>query len=139
MKENFKSGIKLYEPIEFITEYLLPHLNITQIDEPVSVFPVCSVKKMELQQKLIDLASLCSTKVFVAETNCCGFAGDKGFTNPELNKHGLQNLKIQIPGNVKYGYSTSRTCEIGLSLNTGISYKSIVYLVDQASTQATKQ
>jgi D-lactate dehydrogenase len=71
----------------------------------------------------------------VPETNCCGFAGDRGFTFPELNKHGLRSLKNQLPETVKEGFSTSRTCEIGLSLHSGISYKSIVYLVDRVSTK----
>jgi D-lactate dehydrogenase len=31
------------------------------------------------------------------------------------------------------GYATSRTCEIGLSRNSGITFKSILYLLDEAS------
>ena len=135
MKENMKSDLKLYEPVEFITELLLPHLTITPVNESITVFPVCSMKKMELDGKLADLARICAREVIVPETNCCGFAGDRGFTYPELNKHGLNNLRSQLPNTVKEGYSTSRTCEIGLSLHSGISYKSIVYLVDRASCQ----
>jgi D-lactate dehydrogenase len=135
MKENMKSDLKLYEPVEFITELLLPHLTITPVNESITVFPVCSMKKMELDGKLADLARICAREVIVPETNCCGFAGDRGFTYPELNKHGLKNLRSQLPDTVKEGYSTSRTCEIGLSLHSGISYKSIVYLVDRASCQ----
>jgi D-lactate dehydrogenase len=134
MKENIKSDLKLYEPVEFIMDLLLPYLSITPLDEIVTVFPVCSMKKMELDAKLVKLAGICTKEVVVAETNCCGFAGDRGFTHPELNRHGLRELKTQIPDIVKHGYSTSRTCEIGLSLNSGISHKSIVYLVDKAST-----
>jgi D-lactate dehydrogenase len=133
MRENMEPGLKLYEPVEFITQFLIPWLSITPLDETITVFPVCSMKKMELDQKLIDLARLCAKEVIVPHTNCCGFAGDRGFTIPELNKHGLSNLKEQIPGTVKEGYSTSRTCEIGLSLHSGLSYKSIIYLVDKTS------
>jgi D-lactate dehydrogenase len=134
MKENMKSTLKLYEPVEFIMTYLLPNLTIRPLDEVVTVFPVCSMKKMGLDSKLADLARICAAKVIVADTNCCGFAGDRGFTYPELNKHGLRNLRTQLPETVKRGYSTSRTCEVGLSLHTGISHKSIVYLVDQVSS-----
>ncbi|TAL62022.1 MAG: 4Fe-4S ferredoxin [Bacteroidetes bacterium] len=135
MKENMKSNLKLFEPVEFITIYLLPHLAITQLDDTITIFSVCSLKKMGLEKKFTDLARLCAKEVIVTETNCCGFAGDRGFTYPELNEHGLRDLKTQIPETVKYGYSTSRTCEIGLTLHTGISYKSIVYLVDQVSSK----
>jgi len=133
MKENFKSGLKLFEPVEFISTYLLPHLDITPLTDTITVFPVCSMKKMGLESKLAELAGICAKNVVVAETNCCGFAGDRGFSYPELNGHGLRNLKTQLPDNIKHGYSTSRTCEIGLSLHTGISHKSIVYLVDSVS------
>jgi D-lactate dehydrogenase len=134
MKENMKSNLMLYEPVEFITDRLLPYLNISPVDEVISVFPVCSMKKMDLDGKLANLARICAKQVIIPETNCCGFAGDRGFTYPELNKHGLAGLKSQLAGNVKNGYSTSRTCEIGLSLHSGISFKSIVYLVDRVSS-----
>jgi D-lactate dehydrogenase len=133
MKENMGDALRLYEPVEFITEHLLPFLNITPVDETVTVFPVCSMKKMGMDTALIYLAKKCAREVIVPETNCCGFAGDRGFTFPELNAHGLKDLKNQLPENVRHGFSTSRTCEIGLSLHSGISYKSIVYLVDKAS------
>lgn len=133
MKENMEPGLKLYEPVEFILEHLILHLDITPVNETVTVFPVCSMKKMELDQKLAALAAICTKEVIVPDSNCCGFAGDRGFTYPELNKHGLRELKNQIPANVRQGYSTSRTCEIGLSLHSGIDFKSIVYLVDRVS------
>ncbi|MBK7132447.1 MAG: FAD-binding oxidoreductase [Bacteroidales bacterium] len=137
MKENMQSGIKLYEPVEFILDFLVPNLNITPLNEVITVFPVCSMKKMGLEKKLVALANLCAAGVVVPEANCCGFAGDRGFTFPELNTHGLRDLKVQLPETINQGYSNSRTCEIGLSLHSGISYKSIVYLVDKVSNPIT--
>lgn len=133
MKENLDPALKLFEPVEFILKYIIPNLNIIKKEEIVTVFPVCSMKKMGLDKHLAELARLCAREVIVPETNCCGFAGDRGFTFPELNRHGLRNLKEQIPANCREGYSNSRTCEIGLSLHSGISFKSIVYLVDRVS------
>jgi D-lactate dehydrogenase len=133
MKENFKTGIRLYEPVEFITDFLLPRLDIKPIKETIAVFPVCSMKKMGLEQKFVELAKKCARQVVVADTNCCGFAGDRGFSYPELNDHGLQDLKNQIADEINLGYSTSRTCEIGLSNHSGISFQSIIYLVDKVS------
>ena len=133
MKENMESSLTLYEPVEFILDCLLPFLEITPTNETITVFPVCSMKKMGLEAKLVELAKKCAAKVVITEANCCGFAGDRGFSFPELNKHGLRDLKSQLPKEIKNGYSTSRTCEIGLSLHSGISHKSIVYLVDKVS------
>ena len=133
MRENMAHRLKLYEPVEFICEYLLPHLDIAPLDETIAVFPVCSMKKMDLEHKLLALARTCAARVVVPQTNCCGFAGDRGFSVPELNRHGLRHLKAQLPEDVTRGYSTSRTCEIGLSLHSGISFQSIVTLVDEVS------
>jgi D-lactate dehydrogenase len=133
MKENMRD-LKLYEPVEFILDHLITHLNIVPLNETITVFPVCSMKKMGLDSKLISLAKLCASEVIVPETNCCGFAGDRGFTYPELNKHGLRNLRGQLPQEVTHGFSNSRTCESGLSLHSGISYKSIAYLVNMVGT-----
>lgn len=135
MRENMGTRMKLHEPVEFILEHLLPQLTITPLDETVAVFPVCSLKKMGLDEKLTELAKLCAKDVVVAETNCCGFAGDRGFSFPELNRHGLRTLKSQLPKSVLRGYSNSRTCEIGLSLHSGIPFQSIVYLVDKVSSE----
>jgi D-lactate dehydrogenase len=77
--------------------------------------------------------SACSTQVVIPEhITCCGFAGDKGFSTPELNASALRTLKGAV-SHCDAGYSTSRTCEIGLSHHSGIDYKSIVYLVDRCS------
>lgn len=134
MRDNIRS-MKLYEPVEFIHDHVIQFLDITPLDETVAVFPVCSMKKMGLDGKLISLAGKCAKEVVVPETNCCGFAGDRGFTFPELNLHGLRYLRKQLPENVKHGYSNSRTCESGLGQNSGISWKSIVYLVDSVSAE----
>jgi D-lactate dehydrogenase len=37
-----------------------------------------------------------------------------------------------VPKGCGSGYSTSRTCEIGLADHAGISYRSLAYLVDEA-------
>ncbi len=134
MRENMGTKMKLYEPVEFILEHLVPRLTIQPLDETIAVFPVCSLKKMGIEQSLTKLAQLCAKEVIAVKANCCGFAGDRGFSFPELNKHGLRSLKDQLPSLVKRGYSNSRTCEIGLSLHAGIPFSSIVYLVDQVST-----
>lgn len=126
-------GLKVYDPIEFMTEHVIPNLNIVNKKEEVIVFPVCSVKKIFKENMLLELVEKCADKVTIVESNCCGFAGDRGFTYPELNKHGLRTLGGQVPENCKQGYSTSRTCEIGLSEHSNINFKSIFYLIDDVT------
>ena len=135
MRNHIKS-MKLYEPAEFITTFLAPHLNFIPTNEAVAVHITCSTRHMGLNNCIVDLARRCSTNVTVpAEVGCCGFAGDKGFNVPELNKWALRKLRPALEkAGVTAGYSNSRTCEIGLTHNSGVSYKSIAYLVDEHTT-----
>lgn len=128
--------MKLYEPAEFIYTFLRSRLVFKPVDRPVALHITCSMRKMGLADTLIALARLCSTQVFVPEeVGCCGFAGDRGFTHPELNAYALRKLRPQIEErNIQIGYSNSRTCEIGLTTNSGIPYVSIAYLVDECTT-----
>ena len=128
-----KSDFQFYDPIEFILDFVLPDLPITHPREEVTIFPVCSVKKLGLEEKLIDIAKRCAKKINYIESNCCGFAGDRGFTVPELNQHGTKAIAQQIPSSCSDGFSTSRTCEIGLTAHSNQSFKSIFYLIEEVT------
>ena len=129
-------SLKLYEPAELIELYVLPRVDITPIDTCVALHPTCSTRRMGLTDCLRRVAQRCATKVVIPEqVGCCAFAGDKGFTHPELNKWALRHLKEEIQqAGATEGYSNSRTCEIGLTTHSGIQYMSIVYLVNKVST-----
>lgn len=134
MKHKIKR-MRLYEPSEFILEFLADRLDFHQTDTPVAIHLTCSMRLMHKTDKMLELARMCSTNVVVPEgVGCCGFAGDKGMTHPELNKYALRKLKAQVKG-ILVGYSNSRTCEIGLATNSGIPYVSIAYLVNRSTTQ----
>ena len=135
MKKVMKK-MHLYEPAEFIMKFLVPRLDFHPIDRHIALHITCSTRQMGVADDFITLAKMCSTNVFLPEgVGCCGFAGDRGFTFPELNKYGLRKLRPQIEANhIEVGYSNSRTCEIGLETNTGIPYMSIVYLVNECTT-----
>jgi len=126
----------LYEPAEFIMKYLRDRLDFHPTDKHIALHLTCSTRLMGVDKDMIALARLCSTNVFLPEgIGCCGFAGDRGFTFPEMNRYALRKLRPQIEANkIEVGYSNSRTCEIGLEANTGIPYMSIVYLVNLCTT-----
>ena len=86
---------------------------------------------------LVEVAGACAEQVIAPPgVTCCGFAGDKGFSQPELNDHALRHLKESLPEACHEGYSSSRTCEIGLAAHSGRRYRSILHLVDAASAPA---
>ena len=128
--------LKLYEPAEFIMTYLVDRLDFHPIDRHIALHLTCSTRQMGVDKDMVALARLCSRNVYLPEgVGCCGFAGDRGFTFPEMNKYALRKLRPQIEQHhIEVGYSNSRTCEIGLQSNTGIPYMSIVYLVNECTT-----
>ena len=135
MKKVMKK-MHLYEPAEFIMKFLVDRLDFHPIDRHVALHLTCSTREMGVDKDMVALARLCSNNVYLPEgVGCCGFAGDRGFTFPEMNRYALRKLRPQIEKNhIEVGYSNSRTCEIGLESNTGIPYMSIVYLVNECTT-----
>jgi D-lactate dehydrogenase len=136
MKQKM-SRVQLYESAEFVWKFLKERLIFKQQDTPVALHLTCSTRIMKIDRIVYDLACLCSSSVLVPEgVGCCGFAGDKGMTHPELNAYALRKLRTQIEEKgIEVGYSNSRTCEMGLQTNSGIPYRSIIYLVNEC-TQA---
>lgn len=139
MKRDDKK-LKIFDSVEFIADHVIEKLNIIKKEDTIAIHSTCSTTKMELTDKLIQIANRCVSKVVIPEgVDCCGFAGDRGFSHPELNKSALAGLSDQIiTHNCSSGYSTSRTCEIGLSLHSGIEYNSIIYLLDECSEEKIK-
>jgi D-lactate dehydrogenase len=136
MKRYLAGRLDVRDSIEFIHDTVLPRVSLVQQAEVVAIHPVCSVRKMGTVDKLTRIATRCSADVVcVDEVTCCGFAGDKGFNQPELNEHALRRLKPGLPSSCHEGYSTSRTCEIGLSEYAQIPYQSIIYLVDACASR----
>ena len=131
--------LDLYDPVRFIRTHLVDKLRFTPQPAPIAVHVTCSTQHLGESQALIDIARLCSQEVVIPEgIHCCGFAGDKGFTTPELNAHSLRSLKDAVQ-HCSEGISTSRTCEIGLTQHGGIDYHGLVYLVDRVTTAKALQ
>ena len=128
--------MRLYEPVEFIWDYLRDRLVFTPIGRRIALHFTCSTREMGLVDKMTQLARLCSNHVFLPEgVGCCGFAGDRGWTHPEVNRWALRKLRRQLEDNhIEMGYSNSRTCEVGLQTHGAIPYQSIIYLVNETTT-----
>jgi D-lactate dehydrogenase len=134
MKGAVDARLRIFEPVEFISSFLVPRLRIDRVPGPIAVHVPCSSVKMGLGGRFRELAAACAERVVVpAEVGCCGFAGDRGFTHPELTASALSRLAPAVAG-CEGGYSTSRACEIGLSLHGGIRYRSIATLVDRCAS-----
>jgi D-lactate dehydrogenase len=131
--------LPIYELTDFCSKYLVDKLDITPKKEAVALHITCSSQKAGIADSLRNIANTCASEVIEPDgIACCGFAGDKGLFMPELNQSALETLSTQVKGKCSKGYSNSRTCEIGLSKNSGIDYQSLIYLVDEVSSPAIK-
>ncbi|MFZ0312246.1 MAG: FAD-binding and (Fe-S)-binding domain-containing protein [Candidatus Korobacteraceae bacterium] len=123
------------DAIEFVHDEVLPKLQIKAKSRSVALHPVCSVTKMGIAAKLEGIARACSAQVTIPlDAGCCAFAGDRGFLFPQLTaaatKHEAAEIKAQKPDEC---YSSSRTCEIGMTRATGQIYRSYMYLLEKAT------
>ena len=134
MKATLDARLALHEPAELVHDRLMGRLRFERRAGTVALHVTCSTTKMGLEPKLRAVAEACAERVVVPATGCCGFAGDKGFTTPELTASALAGLRASLPKECERGYSNSRGCEIGLTAHSGLPYQSIVYLVDACTS-----
>ena len=135
LKTALPARLRPLDVVEFIHDRMMDRLDFTRRNETIALHVTCSGRKMGLEGKLKTIGQACAETAIIPESvGCCGWAGDKGWTTPELNEHALRGLKDELPEGCSTGYSHSRTCEIGLTVHGQIPYRSIVYLVDRCTT-----
>lgn len=139
LKESVKeldSTLTILDMPEFIESTLLPRLHITPLDEDIALYAMCSTRKGKWDKVLESIAKTCTSgEVIVhSKTQCCGFAGNKGFICSELNASALRELsEFYKDRKLHLGFSSSSTCEIGLNDKTNIVWQNLIYLVDRVS------
>lgn len=98
---ELKSGLKeldstltILDMPECIESTLLPRLHITPLDEDIALYAMCATRKGKWDKSLESIAKTCTNgEVIVhSKTQCCGFAGNKGFICSELNASALREL-----------------------------------------------
>lgn len=129
--------LHIADAVAFARDVLLPRLTIRRRARRVVLHPVCSVMKTGLASALEAVARAAADEVIVpGSAGCCGFAGDRGFLVPELTASATRALAAEVRAIEADGwYATSRTCEIGLTRATGRTYRSILYLLDEATRE----
>ena len=127
--------LKILDSTAFAHDVLLPRLKVTQKVKAVVLHPVCSLTKMNLLPKFENVAKACADKVVVPrDAGCCGFAGDRGFTHPELTASATRPEAQEVKTQSFDGYyASSRTCEVGMTRATGEVYRSFLYLLEMTT------
>ncbi|HXW23248.1 MAG TPA: FAD-binding and (Fe-S)-binding domain-containing protein [Xanthobacteraceae bacterium] len=127
--------LRILDIVEFMHDRVLPRLTPNRKAGRVALHPVCAVIKMNLSAKLEAVARACAADAVIpVNAGCCGFAGDRGFLVPELTAAATRREAAEINATPCEGYfSSSRTCEVGLTRSTGHVYRSFVHLMEEAT------
>jgi D-lactate dehydrogenase len=129
-------AMRIQDAVLWASDTLLPLLPVRRRVPRVAVHPVCSVVKLGLVAALTATMRACADEVVVPlEAGCCGFAGDRGFTHPELTEAATraETLELTAGPPCDFHVSSSRTCEIGMTRATGRSFVSFWEVLDAAS------
>ena len=127
--------MQIYDIIEYLHDEVLPRLPLKPIAGTAVLHPTCSCRKMGLEEKMLAVARQCAEQAEIPmDAGCCGFAGDRGFLIPELTESATQREAAEVRRiEAAAGhYSTSRTCEMGMSAATDRTYSALIQLVGQA-------
>ena len=128
--------LKIYDIVDYLHDIVMPRIpKRHKVSGQAVLHPTCSTIKMEMEGKLLAIAQACAEEVVVPENHaCCGFAGDRGMLVPELTESASlsEAQSVQALEGAAGHYSSSRTCEMGMSHATDKSYSSIIQLVAKA-------
>jgi len=127
--------LSIYDSVDYLHDMLMPLLNINHKKNNIVLHPVCSLQKMNTQDKFVNIARKFADNVTVPlHVGCCGMAGDRGFLFPELTASATMPETLEVKQHQYEGYySSTKTCEMAMSQAVNENYESILYLVDEAT------
>ena len=130
---NRLAGLEVLDSVAWAHDRLLPSLKIASRVDSATVHPTCATRHLGLAPRLRRLAAALAEDVYVAPSaTCCGFAGDRGISHPELTAAATAPQAAELSGREFDAHlSSNRTCEIGLSRATGEPYESFVFLLER--------
>jgi D-lactate dehydrogenase len=125
--------LTILDSVAWAHDRLLPQLKVARKVGSATVHPTCATRQMGLAPRLRALANTLAEDVYVAPSaTCCGFAGDRGFSHPELTAAATAPQVSELAGREFDAHlSSNRTCEIGLSRATGEPYESFAFLLER--------
>ena len=126
-------ALQILDSVAWAHDRLLPQLQIVRKVGSATVHPTCATRQMGLSPRLRLLAEALAEEVYVAPSaTCCGFAGDRGISHPELTAAATADQAAELSGRRFDAHlSSNRSCEIGLSRATGETYESFVFLLER--------
>ncbi len=125
--------LEILDSVTWAHDRLLPWLEVGERVGSATVHPTCATRHMGLSHRLAALADALADDVYIAPSaTCCGFAGDRGVSHPELTAAATAPQAAELSGrSFDARLSNNRTCEIGLERATGEPYESAIVLLER--------
>jgi D-lactate dehydrogenase len=125
--------LEILDSVAWAHDRLLPWLDVGEKIGSATVHPTCATRHLGLAHRLQALAETLADDVYVPPTaTCCGFAGDRGVSHPELTATATRPEASEVAGrHFDAHLSSNRTCEIGLERATGEPYESVILLLER--------
>jgi len=127
--------LTILDSLEFAHDILLPRLEVHPLSVEVVLHPNCAARKLNLSGIFVAISKASAESTTVPYSlDCCGFAGDRGLLFPELTASATSRESAEVNAHPYDGYySSNLTCEMGMAAATGKPYRSILYLLEQAT------
>jgi D-lactate dehydrogenase len=142
--------LSVLDSVAWAHDRLLPGLEITRKVDAAAIHPTCATHRQGHALRLGALAAQIADDVYLPPTGtCCGFAGDRGISHPELTASATRGEASEItaaegPDAVEVGHppggrrfdaylSSNHTCEIGMTRATGHEYESVINALERAT------
>jgi len=133
--EEHDTSINVFDSISFTRREILPRLTIHRRVPDAVVHVTCGAHHLETQDDLLVIAEAAAERVtFLQSNGCCGFAGDRGFSHPELTASATIPMAEEIKaGHHTLGLTSNLPCGVGMARATGIPFRHILSLLDDAT------
>ncbi len=134
--------LEILDSVAWAHDRLLPGLEIVRKVDSAAIHPTCATQRQGHAGRLGALAAAIAADVHLPPTaTCCGFAGDRGISHPELTAAATESEAREVaaagaalPRRRFDAYlSSNRTCEIGMSRATGREYESVINALERAT------
>ncbi len=131
--------LTILDSVAWAHDHLLPELSVTRKLDAAAIHPTCATHRQGQAGHLGALAAAIADDVYLPPTGtCCGFAGDRGISHPELTAAATKTEAAEVTARAASRpfdayLSSNRTCEIGLSRATGHEYESVINALERAT------
>ncbi len=127
-------ALRRLPPAAVMQEILFPRLHtagrLMTPGAPLVIHPTCSEHRHGWTTDFATAAGHLGSGTIPSAAGCCGMAGDKGWTTPELTAGATRREAAQVAG-ATAGICTSTTCGLAMEAATGIAYQHLFLAVAQ--------